>query len=239
MNYEIVKNDSRLTYSKFCELECNCFDEPYNEAQFMEAVGGDYWTARSDGVLAGFAEVGVHSDRVHLGRLEVYEKFRCAGIGGALIDCVISFAEEKSVPCVTLTVRTNNRPAYALYLKKGFRAVGQKSRFTIPFNSVPDIAQVEFVIINKKKNTPISFRVGGVEIGSGIFNYEIGGCRDVVLSDTEKYLAGVLASIKPNLKPGSEYIYIMTSDAGTIGALRNLPRAAETGFTEMKLIINH
>lgn len=239
MKYEIIKNDPALKYPEFLALELECFDEPVSEPLFSDFVAGDYWTARSDGVLAGFAKVKVHSNWVHLGRLEVCGKFRHAGIGGALIDSVIGFADEKNIPVVTLTVRENNTPAYALYTKKGFMTAGKRNnRYAIPVGNLTNTSPYEFVFEGEGKNAVASIRDGGVEIGSGRFNYEIGGCRDFVFTEPEKHLIDVLASIKPHLKPGSEYLYIMTCDDNVIKTMRTLLHVEETVFTDMELRIN-
>ncbi len=236
MKYEIIKNDPTLKYPEFLSLELECFDEPVSEPLFSDFVAGDFWTARSDGVLAGFAKAKVHSDRVHLGRLEVCGKFRRAGIGGTLIDSVIGFADEKNIPIVTLTVRENNTPAYALYTQKGFITAGKRNnRYAVPVGILPNTSPYEFIFEGEGKNAVASIRDGSVEIGSGRFNYEIGGCRDFVLAEPD--LIDVLASIKPHLKPGGEYLYIMTSDGDTITVMRKLTGAEETVFTDMELRI--
>lgn len=236
----ITKNDEALSFNEFYFLETECFpSEPYNEIQFNEIVQGDFWTARVNGSLAGFVNAITHEDRIHLGRIEVHSQFRKAGIGGLLVDKVIDFAELKKSPCVTLTVRTNNAPAYNLYVKKGFEVYGCKNRYAVPVHHLPEPSSVDFVQTGEGKNYPVSFVFNGHDVGTGRFNYQIGGCKDFILANPSSDILNVLSSIKTKLKPGSENLYVMTEDLKTIKALKALTFAVETEMADMKYMISY
>jgi len=235
MNYEITKNDGALQYREFHALECDCFpDEPFNEIQFGNAIQGDYWTARASGELLGFANVSADAQRLHLSRLEVRSEFRKMGLGSLLIDEVIRFATRRNSPCVTLRVRTNNAPAYRLYLKKGFEVCGYQYRYEVPVHCLPDTASAELIQADEGGNAAVTFVRDGRVIAAGWYNHQIGGCKDFVLSAPRTELSGVLAALKARLKPGSLSVYVMTRDPETIGALRALPFAAQTEIADMK-----
>ncbi|MEN6312836.1 MAG: GNAT family N-acetyltransferase [Clostridiaceae bacterium] len=230
----IIKNDEALSFNEFYFLESECFpSEPYNEIQFNEIVQGDFWTARVNGNLAGFVNAITHESRIHLGRIEVDSQFRKAGIGGLLVDKVIDFAEMKKSPCVTLTVRTNNAPAYNLYIKKGFEVYGYKNRYAVPVQYLPEPSSVDFVQAGEGKNYPVSFVFNGHNVGTGRFNYQVGGCKDFILANPGSDILNVLSSIKAKLKPGSENLYIMTEDLKTIKALKALAFVVETEMADM------
>lgn len=122
-----------------------------------ETVQGDFATARVNGNLAGFVNLISHEDRIHLGRIEVHAQFRKAGIGGLLVDKVIDLAKLKKSSCVTLTVRTNNAPAYNLYKKKGFEVFGYKNRYAVPVHYLSETSSIELVQTDEGKNCPVSF----------------------------------------------------------------------------------
>ncbi len=235
----ISKNDEALSFNEFYLLESECFpSEPYNEIQFSDIVRGDFWTARVNGSLAGFVNAITHEDRIHLGRIEVHSQFRKAGIGGLLVDKVIAFAELKKSPCVTLTVRTNNTPAYKLYLKKGFEVYGYKNRYAVPVHHLPEPSSADFIQTGEGKNHPVSFVINGHDVGTGRFNYQIGGCKDFILVNPSADILNVLSSIKTKLKPGSKNLYVMTEDLKTIKALKALAFAVETEMADMKYMIS-
>lgn len=236
----ITKNDEALSFNEFYFLESECFpSEPYNEIQFNEIVQGDFWTARVNGSLAGFVNAITHEGRIHLGRIEVHSQFRKAGIGGLLVDKVIDFTEMKKSPCVTLTVRTNNAPAYNLYVKKGFEVYGYKNRYAVPVHYLPGPSSVDFVQTGEGKNYSVSFVFNGHNVGTGRFNYQIGGCKDFILANPGSDILNVLSSIKTKLKPGSENLYVMTEDLKTIKALKALVFAVETEMADMKYMISY
>ncbi len=235
----ISKNDEALSFNEFYLLESECFpSEPYNEMQFNDIVRGDYWTAQVNGSLAGFVNAITHEDRIHLGRIEVHSQFRKTGIGGLLVDRVIAFAELKKSPCVTITVRTNNTPAYKLYVKKGFEVYGYKNRYAVPVHHLPEPSSADFIQAGEGKNHPVSFVINGHDVGTGRFNYQIGGCKDFILVNPSADILNVLSSIKTKLKPGSKNLYVMTEDLKTIKALKALAFAVETEMADMKYMIS-
>ena len=230
----ISKNDKELSFDEFYSLESECFpSEPFNEIQYSDTIQDDFWTARVEGNLAGFVCIISHQDRVHLSRLEVHSQYRRAGIGALLIDKVIEFTALKNLPSVSLTVRTNNIPAYNLYVKKGFSIYGYKNRYAIPIQNLSETSPVDLIQTGEGKNCPVSFVEGAGEIGTGKFNYQIGGCKDFALTNPDTNILSVLAAIKAKVKPGSANVYVMTENPETIKALKALSFATETEMADM------
>lgn len=79
----------------------------------------------------------------------------------------------------------------------------------------------------------------GHEVGTGRFNFQIGGCKDFILTNPCSDIHNVLAAIKTKLKPGSLNLYIMTEDIKTIEALKLLSFAVETEMADMKYKISY
>lgn len=234
MNYVLLKNDPALTFAELWALDRICFSEPLGEGQFADFLQGDFWTARVAGELAGFAAASARGGGMHLNRIEVGEAYRRAGIGAALIERALELAALMSVPHVTLTVRANNEGARRLYEKKGFAPIGEMSRFAIPVANLPDAAAAEVRATGEGRNAPVSFYVLGRQVGSGKFNAELGGCKDLLLEQPERDLPAILAGLRGLLRPGSEFLYAMSGEEACIAALRALPLARETCMIDMQ-----
>jgi ribosomal protein S18 acetylase RimI-like enzyme len=81
--------------------------------------------ATLDGEMLGVAMMGLRQDRAWLTRLGVLPNTRRAGIGQALVEGLMEQAARLSIDFVMLEVIKNNVPAHQLFLKFGFREVGE------------------------------------------------------------------------------------------------------------------
>jgi ribosomal protein S18 acetylase RimI-like enzyme len=234
--YDIVKNDLNLTFTAYDALECDCFPAaPNSEVLFREAMKRDYWTARIDGQLAGYADTVRHPDRLQIGRLEVHSRYRSCGIGGALLDKVLEYARQLALPSAALSVRENNETAYRLYHRKGFREHSRKYRYAIPVCSIPDETAVAFVKAGEGRGHqyPVTFNRNSHAVGSGMFSIEVGGVKDFVLENPQEDLLPALSALKAQLKPGSTQLYIVAENPETVKALQALEYTSETIFINM------
>lgn len=91
------------------ELECP-------ESLFFVAADGD--------ALAGFAILRTAYEEGELFNIAVDTVCRRRGVGRQLLDTVLYEAARKEVKTVFLEVRASNEAAKALYLSRGFEAVG-------------------------------------------------------------------------------------------------------------------
>ncbi len=81
--------------------------------------------ATRDGQMLGVAMLGVRKNRVWLTRLGVIPNTRRNGIGSALVGGLIEDATKLGLDFVMLEVIKNNTPAHQLFLKYGFREIGE------------------------------------------------------------------------------------------------------------------
>jgi ribosomal protein S18 acetylase RimI-like enzyme len=81
--------------------------------------------ATRDGQMLGVAMLGVRKNRVWLTRLGVIPNTRRNGIGNALVGGLIKDAAKLNLDFVMLEVIKNNTPAHQLFLKYGFREIGE------------------------------------------------------------------------------------------------------------------
>lgn len=77
-----------------------------------------------DGEMLGVAMLGVRKDRVWVTRLGVIPNTRRSGVGQALMEGLIEQVERMHINFVMLEVIKNNVPAHQLFLKLGFREIG-------------------------------------------------------------------------------------------------------------------
>jgi ribosomal protein S18 acetylase RimI-like enzyme len=116
------------------------------------------WTAR---LAAGVATIGFVADdgealhglvvgyerteqpeRVALVSLWVAPESRGRGLGSALVERVVEWAEDRGADAVTLWVNEENAAAVGLYERAGFTATGARQ----PFASAPEVAELEFAL---------------------------------------------------------------------------------------------
>lgn len=81
--------------------------------------------ATHDGQMLGVAMLGIRKKRVWLTRLGVLPNTRRSGIGSALVGGLIEDAAKLGLDFVMLEVIKNNIPAHQLFLKYGFREIGE------------------------------------------------------------------------------------------------------------------
>ena len=78
-----------------------------------------------EGEMLGVAMLGVREDRAWLTRLGVIPNTRRNGVGKALVGSLFEQAANLQINFVMLEVIKNNVPAHQLFLKFGFREIGE------------------------------------------------------------------------------------------------------------------
>ena len=80
-------------------------------------------------LLVGFAGFWIMLDEAHIIAIAVRQPYRKQRIGEGLLLSVIEIASKLQTRVLTLEVRESNDAARRLYLKYGFRVVGQRPRY--------------------------------------------------------------------------------------------------------------
>jgi len=113
-------------------IERRTFTDPWTEASFHEALASA-WTfglvAESGRGLVGYLIGREVAGTGEVLNLAVAPEFRRRGIAGALLEAGLTAFRRRKVDEVFLEVRESNRSAQALYLSRGFRAVGQRAAY--------------------------------------------------------------------------------------------------------------
>ena len=113
-------------------IERRCFGDPWSEAAFREALSSEWsfgLVAEGARGLAGYLIGREAAGSGEILNLAVAPEFRRKGIGGALLEEGLAAFRRRGAIEVFLEVRESNRTALALYLARGFRAVGQRAAY--------------------------------------------------------------------------------------------------------------
>ncbi len=114
-------------------LEKLCFSVPWTAEQIISQLPDEnhfFITAvDSGGSVLGYVGAMLAADEGYISNVAVDPALRRQGIGGALIEKLVSMAAERGLAFLTLEARASNAPALALYEKYGFRPVGRRKNY--------------------------------------------------------------------------------------------------------------
>lgn len=89
----------------------------------------EYFVAKLDNNIVGFAGIWKSIDDVHITDIVVKKSTRRFGIGSSLLQKLIQTAISENFKSITLEVNENNLPAINLYSKYGFKKVGFRKNY--------------------------------------------------------------------------------------------------------------
>ena len=81
--------------------------------------------------IVGFAGFWIMAGEAHVTSIAVRKQYRGKGLGELLLANVIDLAAEAKADIVTLEVRLSNTTAQKLYLKYGFKRVGERKKYYV------------------------------------------------------------------------------------------------------------
>jgi ribosomal-protein-alanine N-acetyltransferase len=110
---------------RIVEIENMSFHTPWTRENFQFELTENrcavYVVGEIDGNVAGYGGMWKMVDEGHITNIAVDPKYRCRGIGDAILGTLVKFAGENGISAMTLEVRTQNQPAHSLYIKHGFK----------------------------------------------------------------------------------------------------------------------
>ena len=89
----------------------------------------EYFIAKQDNEILGFAGIWKSIDDVHITDIVVKKIYRKKHIGSALLQKLIDTAKEQNFKSITLEVNENNLPAINLYTKFLFKKLGIRKKY--------------------------------------------------------------------------------------------------------------
>ena len=114
------------------EIERHCFSMPWSEEELEKCRGLEnyrFFVSEADGRPVGYAGILCCMDEADVTTIAVEEDYRRQGIGRALLDAMLDYAEELKIRSVFLEVRAGNEPAKRLYESVGFKTVGRRKDY--------------------------------------------------------------------------------------------------------------
>lgn len=107
-------------------VERAAYPFPWSEGIFRDCLRVGYYCCviELDGVLIGHAVMASGAGEAHVLNLCVDQRYRCRGIGGAVLEHLMEFARSVGASDVFLEVRPSNTTAVRLYHSHGFSQVG-------------------------------------------------------------------------------------------------------------------
>lgn len=116
------------------QIEARIFPFPWTYGNFADSIAAGYdgWVFESvdaPGTLLGYAIVMWLPEEVHLLNLSVDAPVQGRGLGGEMLDWLMSDARRRGARSMLLEVRPSNTPGLRLYERKGFHRIGLRRRY--------------------------------------------------------------------------------------------------------------
>ena len=115
-----------------CIIESASNPSPWNRRMFeqeLQVGSSTFFVAILDGKAIGFAGLRIHGDFAEIMNIAVDVRFRRSGVGGAMLDFLISTANKEKLSGIFLEVRQSNIAAEKMYFSRGFNNVGRRVNY--------------------------------------------------------------------------------------------------------------
>lgn len=104
---------------------------PWPRIYFRYCIRGGYecWVLEHRGVIQGYGVMAFERDGAHILNICIRPESRRRGLGGQLLNYLLSLAQECGLPAVMLEVNQLNRVAKRLYRRAGFIKAGVRKGY--------------------------------------------------------------------------------------------------------------
>ena len=126
-----IRDMSHDDLSMVSDIERRSYEFPWSHGVFRDCLLAGYQNivlVRGD-VVAGYGVLSVAAGEAHILNICVDPEHRARGYGESLLDEMLFRARAALVRQVFLEVRPSNKPALALYRKKGFHKVAERPAY--------------------------------------------------------------------------------------------------------------
>ncbi len=118
---------------RISQLERECFGgEAWSYMMLVSSFETEAFIgilAEDGGEIIGYGGITAAAEVADVENIAVAEPFRRGGVGGALLEELLSQAKKRGVRKVFLEVRVSNTPALLTYLKHGFNGLYARARY--------------------------------------------------------------------------------------------------------------
>ncbi len=114
------------------KIEQQSFSVPWTEPMLRLQLNPDshvFLTAEAEGRVIGYVGMMYVLDEGYISNVAVQPDRRRRGVADALLRALEARARELRLSFLTLEVREHNRPAIALYEKRGYRVAGRRKNY--------------------------------------------------------------------------------------------------------------
>lgn len=132
MKVEIIKA-SLENIEDIVRIEDLSFTIPWSRKSISDEITvnkfATYFCAAVDGKIAGYAGIWHICDEGHITNIAVHPDYRQNGVGSALLEQLLGYAQKENIVGLTLEVRKSNFAAQGLYRKYGFEDAGCRKAY--------------------------------------------------------------------------------------------------------------
>jgi ribosomal-protein-alanine N-acetyltransferase len=127
----VIRDMRHEDLSMVSDIERRSYDFPWSHGVFRDCLLAGYqcFVLELEGAVSGYAILSVAAGEAHILNLCVAPACRSHGYGERLLDEILFRARTASVRKIFLEVRPSNKNAIALYRKKGFYQVANRSEY--------------------------------------------------------------------------------------------------------------
>jgi len=133
----MIKKVRRQNLPAIVEIENLSFDVPWPLFVFRSYLGSEGFVLdEQDGVVLGYAIIGIFNDIAHLQSIAVLPQSRRFGIGTELLNWCIKFGDMHGAHLIKLEVSEKNSTVQAFYLNNGFQIKSKISGYYVDDNAI-------------------------------------------------------------------------------------------------------
>lgn len=112
-------------------IEASAYSFPWTRGNFIDSLAVGYLAEvlEADGAVVGYFLAMAGVNELHLLNVTVAAAHQRQGFGSLLLDAVNTHGQQLGLGRLLLEVRQSNEQARALYLRRGFSAVGLRRNY--------------------------------------------------------------------------------------------------------------
>lgn len=115
------------------EMEKDIFPTPWPEEAFISELRDNklarYFVGEKDGQVIAYGGLWLIVGEGHITNIGVREDYRGQGIGGKILQALITYCQLTDATAMTLEVRRSNTIAQSLYKKYSFQVAGVRPEY--------------------------------------------------------------------------------------------------------------
>jgi tRNA threonylcarbamoyladenosine biosynthesis protein TsaB len=129
-----VRDYTPRDFDALCAIDRECYDPAivYSRSEmraYLNAPGSDCVVAQASSEIGGFCITVRRGPEGYVVTIDVREKYRKRGIGGALLREAEKRLAAQGVRAISLDTATDNLSAIAFYEKHGYRKIGVRKGY--------------------------------------------------------------------------------------------------------------